>query len=367
MISKTWSEFKHRLFTQAHEQHIPISGQFELIGRCNLRCQMCYVRQAANDRQIMRQELTARQWIHLAEEAREAGMLYLLLTGGEVFLRPDFREIYEELSKMGFRITIYTNGTLITPEIATWLGRIPPVNMEVSLYGASAETYSAVTGSAEAYEHALRGVDLLIAEGLPVQLRTTVIKANAADHDKLVELAGSRNRILRYCFYISPRRDNPTGTPDALRLNPYDITQYELKAGTTYSQKVEEIRRKDGLTNKQDVIDGNDQHIHMRNGYQSFKCSAGRSEFWVTWDGKMTPCPLMAEPSSDPLQKGFVTAWQELSDLCSTISSCSECSQCAFKNTWCWSCPARLKNETGSFIKPAPYLCKWAKYRKEFL
>ena len=64
---------------------------------------------------------TAEEWIDLSRQARDAGVLYVLLTGGEVFLRSDFRQIYEAISEMGFSVQIYTNGTLITPEIAKWL------------------------------------------------------------------------------------------------------------------------------------------------------------------------------------------------------------------------------------------------------
>ena len=45
---------------------------------------------------------TAAEWLKLAQEAKEAGMLFLLLTGGEPFLYPEFWELYGELKEMGF-------------------------------------------------------------------------------------------------------------------------------------------------------------------------------------------------------------------------------------------------------------------------
>ena len=49
--------------------------------------------------------LSLEQWLKIAREAKDAGMLFLLITGGEPFLWPQFWELYEALSEMGFLIT----------------------------------------------------------------------------------------------------------------------------------------------------------------------------------------------------------------------------------------------------------------------
>lgn len=368
-MGRTWHEFRETLFNEAYRHNIPISGQFELTARCNLSCQMCYVNLPHRDKTGIRQELTASEWVSLAAEARDSGMLYLLLTGGEIFLRPDFRVIYEELAKMGFRMTLYTNGTLVTPKIAKWLAAMPPANVEISIYGASADTYKKVTGSAKAYEHTLRGIDSLIAEGIPVNLRTTVIAANADDHKQLADLAESRNTVLRYVFYISPRRDSDCGMRGSLRLSPQEITQYELLAGQTYSEKLKQMKMKYGLISESNIGLDIADSVHPDKGnddYYPFKCSAGKSEFWITWDGTMTPCGTMALPAVMPLNTGFSAAWRELSSLSARVPVCDQCMKCPDKEV-CWTCPARLQAETGSFAKPAPYLCEWAALRKKVL
>lgn len=52
---------------------LPVSGNFELTSRCNFRCPMCYVH---NGNEGMRErELTADQWLGLAEEACRQGMV----------------------------------------------------------------------------------------------------------------------------------------------------------------------------------------------------------------------------------------------------------------------------------------------------
>lgn len=124
----------------------PINGTFELTGRCNLNCKMCYVHEQKNVLKMKRKELSVDEWMKIAEQAKEAGLLYLLLTGGEVMIREDFIELYEKLSRMGFRLVINTNGSLMTPQIEDCFRRNPPARVNVSVYGASDETYEALCG-----------------------------------------------------------------------------------------------------------------------------------------------------------------------------------------------------------------------------
>ena len=124
----------------------PVNGVFELTERCNLSCQMCYVRHPARDIAMRSKELSAAEWLTLAHDAVDNGMVLLLLTGGEVFLRRDFFEIYLPLTRMGLILTLFTNGTLVTDRIAQRLGEAPPSLTQITLYGATAATYEAVTG-----------------------------------------------------------------------------------------------------------------------------------------------------------------------------------------------------------------------------
>lgn len=132
---------KKTIMKEATKQQVLIGTSFELLPVCNLNCRMCYIRM---DMEQVRQNgglKTYEEWIELAKELREAGVLFLLLTGGEVFLYPHFRELYEALYDMGFVITINTNGTLINEEIVQWLKQRLPKCVSISLYGASDETY----------------------------------------------------------------------------------------------------------------------------------------------------------------------------------------------------------------------------------
>ena len=132
-----------RLARQALARRIPCFGMFELTYRCNLECVHCYL---AGGRSTP--ELPTAEVKRLIAEAAEAGCFSLLLTGGEPFVRADFREIYLHAKKLGLLIFLFTNGSAIPADFLPVLRRYPPALIDISLYGASEETYARVTGRA---------------------------------------------------------------------------------------------------------------------------------------------------------------------------------------------------------------------------
>lgn len=360
MTSSKWHEFRELLSQRAEQCSVPVSGIFELTARCNLQCRMCYVAHPAGDRGIATRELSTQEWIRLAQEACEAGMLYLLLTGGEVFLRADFIEIYQEISKLGIIPTIYTNATLITPDIVRWLRHAPPEKIEVTLYGASAATYQAVCGNASAFAKAVHGIDALRDAGIELRLKTTVVPDNERDYDELMEFAAARGIVLQFCTYISPRRgkrpnEQPTSPP---RLPPESLARYLHRANADYRR----IHCPPVITEQNNNQAGTGGESESR-GRSAFACSAGKRDFWITWEGTMVPCGLMEEPCTRPLEGGFQNAWRQLREEMDAVPLATTCQACSLRHI-CLTCPARLWNETGAYDRPAPYLCDLANHEQ---
>jgi radical SAM protein with 4Fe4S-binding SPASM domain len=361
-MSTTWGTLSGRLVKNSMEQKLPLIGEFELTGRCNLSCGMCYVN-CLNQKEAEKKERSAKEWIGLAKEAFDAGMLFLLLTGGEIFIRKDFPVIYEELAMMGFNITLYTNGTLITPQIASWLGRLRPSQIEVTLYGASQTTYKKVCGNAEGFRHTLRGIELLLAQGINVQVRTSIIKENVNDFESMAELTKKFGLQLGIVNYISPRRDGENSILNT-RLSPKEtaslekrIEEYNIRDNTSLACVMEDISH---------VENTQEQSFQFYDINDPFQCGSAKNSFWITWEGKMVPCSFMNQPSTLPFEKGFMTSWKELIELCSLVPVCKSCSECELSG-YCTTCPAKLYNETGSYEKASHYLCELARERKQVM
>ena len=163
---------------KAAQAGIPLSGTFELTARCNLDCKMCYIHKKANDSLVKKSEMSAAEWINIARTAQKAGMFLLLVTGGEPFLRPDFFEMYDEFKSLGLSVSINTNGTLITEKVVRHLEENSPARVNLTLYGASEETYSRLSGDETAFSRAYKAVEMLKEAKIPLKLNYSLTPMN---------------------------------------------------------------------------------------------------------------------------------------------------------------------------------------------
>ena len=188
MSKETYLE--NYFYNKAALNRIPISGTFELLPVCNLDCKMCYVKKSMSEVKQLGGLRSADEWIALGKSAVDAGMLFLLLTGGETFLFPEIEKLYTSLHKMGLTIDINSNGTLIGEQEVSWLKKQLPRHVKVSLYGASAESYQKLCGNGKAFQQVLRAFDLLKSAGVTVYSIITVTPSNYE------ELDGMRRKFL---------------------------------------------------------------------------------------------------------------------------------------------------------------------------
>lgn len=132
---------EQQMFAMATEKKVPLYGVLELLPLCNLNCDMCYVRMSREEMEQVGRLRTIEEWTKTAEDMMKAGTLFVLLTGGEPLLYPHFRELYQKLRELGMIITINTNGTLIDEAWADFFAENKPRRINITLYGASNETY----------------------------------------------------------------------------------------------------------------------------------------------------------------------------------------------------------------------------------
>ena len=112
--SAEYGGFSRTAHTRAAEQGAVVNAQIELTYGCNLRCVHCYTDCYNQPELIRERELPFSDVIRTLDQLQTAGVLWVCLTGGEIFMRPDFREIYLAARQRGFLITLFTNATLVT-------------------------------------------------------------------------------------------------------------------------------------------------------------------------------------------------------------------------------------------------------------
>ena len=209
------------LLDQAKRTRTPANGSIELLPLCNMNCDMCYVRLSREEMERQGRLRTADEWLEIGRQMQEAGVLFLLLTGGEPFLFPEFRKLYLGLRKMGMILTINTNGTLIDEELAAFLGENKPRRVNITLYGTDDETYAELCHYPGGFEKTMNGIRLLREHGVDVKIGGSLAKANLDDLDRLLDLGEELGIPARVDTYMMPavrEREKPYDLQ--ARLNP---------------------------------------------------------------------------------------------------------------------------------------------------
>lgn len=357
MTQKTSPMIRRALTVKCARSGIPVSGTFELTPRCNLTCRMCYVRLTQEQMAPIGRERTAGEWLELAREMRDAGMVFLLLTGGEPTLRSDFPEIYEGLVQMGLSISINTNGTMFGPELRDLIHRLPPAQINITLYGLCREDYKALCGNPDAYDRMIDTLQWLKEEGILVHLNATMTPENIDRWEAFEEFAKTRALELRmttYCFLPTRRSE----CHEFRRLTPEVAGELAVK-DMLYREGVEAVRKREQDLEKplsSCKLDLGDP----------IQCMAGKSQFWVNWDGSLVPCGMLSQPVTYPFENGFNVAWKRLQEETAAVRLCPECAGCSEKHT-CMICAAVNWTETGCFDGKPEYACRMNRAYREAL
>ena len=346
------------LYTKASRSRIPLSGTFELSPVCNFSCRMCYIRKTQKEvNESARKILTLEDWLRIARDARDAGMLYLLLTGGEPLLWPDFWTLYEELVDMGFLISINTNGSLIDEAAVARFRKRPPQKISITLYGAGNETYRdlcGINGVFSKVDCAIRG---LRHAGIEVKLNCSLTPDNASDLPWIVDYAKQNDLYLAVATYMFPPiRRAPDMVGRNRRFTPEEAAAWQLKAlrldrgEARYRWHLKQMR--EGSIEPPGLDEGCVDPIDGK-----IRCRAGKASYWITWDGWLTPCGMMPEPRVDLREKGFAEAWKHLTEVSDTLRLSGVCDKCENRNI-CHPCAAIAYAETGSFFGIPSYKCQ---------
>jgi len=320
----------------------PLGVTFEVTERCNHSCVHCYINQPAGDERAKAQELTFPQIQSILDQLVEAETLWLLLTGGEVFVRPDFLDIYTYAKRKGFLVSLFTNGTMLTPAIADYLAEWRPYSIEITLYGYTQETYERVTGLPGSHGRCMRAIDLLLERGLPLNLKSVVLPLNQHEVDDMKSFAERLGVSYRYDAMIWPRLDEDRRN-FSCRLSPQEIVDLDLADG----------ERRDAWNEFFDKFGG----LPVRAEYL-YSCGAGVRSCHIDSFGRLSLCMLAREPSYDLLQGSFREAWEDFVETLRAKKRVldSPCASCEMRGL-CKQCPGWSQLVHGDDETHVDFLC----------
>lgn len=354
-MGKAYHYYTNYLFARAGKLGIPLAGTFELTARCNFDCKMCYIHRRENDRLALAQEKDTAWWLALAEQCRDAGLLNLLLTGGEPLVRQDFREIYTACRKLGFVVSINSNASLIDDAMLDFFCNDPPARINITLYGASEQTYAALCGEGSAYSRVVSAILRLQEAGVLVKLNFSNTPLNRHDAQRVYEFAHEHKLAIQATSYMFPPvRACENGCFATQRMSAEDAAKEQILYDRFRFSPEELTERWQGLLKGERVPDPDDECQELPT--ERIRCRAGSSTFWVTWDGALRPCGMMTEPSVALDEGGFDAAWQKIRTLRNEILVPAQCTRCEIKHA-CDQCAALCRAETGSFTGVPEYMC----------
>lgn len=269
----------------------------ELTYGCNLRCVHCY-----NPTHKAHGEWTTRQFCQLLEDLAKQGCLWVNFTGGELFSRPDALEIIRYARNLGLLSNILTNATLVTPSLAKAIKAVNPHCVEVSLYGATPQTYEAVTQVPGSYSRFVQGVESLQAEGVPLLLKIVLMSLNVHEFNAMIQFARERGIRHQVSTHIRPNSDG-SKAPLEYRISTAQAFEvWKQLSGQRLAEKV---------SSQSCALDS----LEENRAAGPFNCACGKTNAAVTPYGKMNLCISIPFPQVDLSEFKIQEGWQSLKDL----------------------------------------------------
>lgn len=369
MKTKEWNPEKvsDQLTLRAIERRRPLTATFELTYRCNFRCKMCYVRMSDAQAAPYGRMRTVEEWLDMARQLRDAGVLHLKLTGGECTQYPGFERLYEELAQMGFRLHILSNAGAYTDAIRELFTEYPPYSASITLYGGSNETYAAVTGDPKGFDRTLENIRFFQSIGVRVGIGFTIIRDNVLDYPKVEQICRELNLPLSYATAIHPHLRNPEFSQALeVRLSPAQRVCVERKHPWNVEKALKDAEELEKELEHFELPTISDEPPPPKIDACVGSYIAGA----FLWNGEMTTClSLTGSKKYYPFEVGFEAAWQEMKrDHAQTFLMPPKCQNCALQEKCNFRCQGMCNSFTKDAHTPDEEICKytWLAERYQF-
>ncbi|OGP91735.1 MAG: hypothetical protein A2Z19_00975 [Deltaproteobacteria bacterium RBG_16_54_18] len=334
------------------------SLDIELTERCNNNCIHCYINLPATDLNARQRELSTKEIQEILQEAASLGCLTIKFTGGEPLLRTDFEDLYIFARKLGLRVILLTNATLITPALVEVFASIPPLEpIEVTLYGMHKSSYEAVTRVSGSFEATRQGIDLLLKKKIHFVVKGVFLQQNREEIDEFESWAATipyTDTIPSYSLFfdLRARRDSEQKNRliKGLRLSPEEVVTFFFRRREQYFKEMRKFCSQFAKPSRRDI----------------FSCGAGMRNGCVDAYGHLQLCMLLRHPATvydlkkgslkDALTNFFPEIRMMKAENPDYLNRCARC----FLHGLCEQCPARSWMEHGALDTPIEYHCKIA-------
>ena len=326
------------------KHHRLLSVHWELTYRCNERCTHCYLDVLAPNTSDPH-ELTTTECLHALDEMAKLGVLNLTLSGGEILTRHDFFEIATYARAKHFLLRLFTNGILITEPVADRIAKLHPYAVEISVYGANAETHECITQVPHSFERTTRALRWLHERGVRTFLKTPLMRENLRQLPAMETLARNLGAQFRYDVTITPK-DNGSWVTLKHRLTQEDLMwlfRQTLDPADWSNRLLKSNDRSCGITLNALVIDPH---------------------------GNVSPCVQVRRQVGNVREHSLQELWTDSPVWCElgnlTWEELPVCRTCDIKPL-CTRCHGLAQLEDGKLAAPSSIACQQALARRQVL
>ncbi len=315
---------------------------WEITRACNLNCLHC---RASATVEPAPGELTIPEGFGLLDQLKQGGTRLVILSGGEALFRPDVFEIARYGTSLGLRMTLATNGSLVTQEAAAKIREAGIARVSVSLDGVTSAVHDNFRGLPGAFDMALKAVENLLAEKVPVQINTTVAAANIAQMDLFPAFIRSIGAMAWHVFFLVP-------TGRGQNLPPARIREYRDMLEAFHA-----VSRDSDLECKATCAPQYYRMIAEKEGSSPTRgCLAGTGFGFISSAGIVQPCGFLQVACGDIRRKSLAEIWETsetLRLLRNGDSLKGKCLDCGHRSV-CGGCRARAFEVLGDISGQDP-------------
>ena len=332
---------------------------WEVTRKCNLNCIHC---RASSEQESYHGEFDTTKCFEILKQIRLAGKPIIILTGGEPLMREDLFDLSEQGTKMGLRMVLATNGTLLTPRIIERIKASGIKRVSISLDSAYETQHDDFRNVPGAFKKAMEGIQLLKKGDVEFQINSTITRHNVKDIENILNMAVRLGAAALHIFLLVP-----TGRAKEMINQEIDALEYEkllhwfyrmrdktpLHLKATCAPHYYRILRQKAHA-KGEKVDYETYGLDaMTRG-----CLGGISFCFISNHGIVQPCGYLELNCGDLKDSGFESIWQN-SEIFKQLRNFSDykgkCGHCEYLRV-CGGCRARAFEATGDFLAEEP-LC----------
>ncbi len=348
----------------------PRDVDISITARCNSSCIYCAHLSSPSD---VANDIPLEQWQSFFQELGESAVMNVTVSGGEPFFSADIKEILASIVKNRMRFSILSNGSLITPEMASYikgLGRCDYIQISLDGPDASIHDYCRGEGS---FDGAIAGIKNLKLNNVPVAVRVTVNKHNVhyleATAALLLEELGLPGFSTNSASNMGLCKDDKSGTQlgvterelameTLVKLNKKYNNRISAQAGPLADAGMWNL-----MLNRGPLTPGQ-TYRGVKGGYLS-ACGCVFSKIAVRADGVYVPCSQLSHIELGRINRDdLATIWQKSEYLNKLrarkdipLSRFEGCRDCDYKSMCTGNCPALAYNYHGDVFAPSPDSC----------